>query len=65
MFRKFAAEQQIKLSSLPVFFQGVDFYCNLFKFDANEIFSQLELDVKRTKAERDQMLKLKEENVNR
>ena len=63
MFKKFAAEQQIKLASLPVFFQGAEFYCNLFKFDASDIFTQLELDIKRTRVERDQMLKLKEEKV--
>ncbi len=65
MFRKFSAQQQLKLASLPVFFQGAEFYCNLFKFDASEIFTQIELDIKRTQLERDQMLKLKEENVKR
>ena len=65
IFRKFAAEEQVKLASLPVFFQGVEFYCNLLKFDASEIFAQLELDMKRTKLERDQMLKLKEKNIKR
>ena len=39
MFRKFAAEEKVKLASLPVFFQGVEFYCNLFKFDASDIFA--------------------------
>ena len=42
MFRKFATEQQEKLARLPVFFQGADFYCNLFKFDAGEMFAELE-----------------------
>ena len=42
MFKKFAAEEQIKFPKLPVFLQGAEFYCNLFKFDASEIFSQLE-----------------------
>ena len=41
MFRKFAAEQQVKLEKLPVFFKGVEFYCNLLKFDAGGIFAQL------------------------
>ena len=63
MFKKFAAEQQHKLAKLPVFSQGADFYCNLVKFDVSEIFAQLEKDIKRTQVERDQMLKLKEENV--
>ena len=65
MFREFAAEQQVKLTSLPVFFQGAEFYCNLFEYDASEIFAQLELDIKRTRDERDQMLNLKEKNVKR
>ena len=63
MFKNFAAEQQVKLEKLPVFCQGAEFYCNLFKFDASEIFAQLEQDMKRTRDERDQMLKLKEEKV--
>ena len=42
MFKKFSAEQQVKLARLPVFSDGVDFYCNLFKFDASQIFAQLE-----------------------
>ena len=63
MFKKFTAEQQHKLAKLPVFSHGADFYCNLIKFDVSEIFAQLEKDIKRTQVERDQMLKLKEENV--
>jgi hypothetical protein len=39
MFRKFTAEEQVKFPKLPVFLQGADFYCNLFKFDASEIFA--------------------------
>ena len=46
-----------------MFFQGAEFYCNLFKFDASDIFNQLELDIKRTRVERDKMLELKEEKV--
>ena len=42
MFRKFASEEQVKFPKVPVFLQGAEFYCNLFKFDASEIFSQLE-----------------------
>ena len=42
MFRKFAAEEQVKFPKVPIFLQGAEFYCNLFKFDASEIFSQLE-----------------------
>ena len=42
MFKKFAVEQQNKLARLPVFCQGPEFYCNLFKFDASEMFAQLE-----------------------
>ena len=60
MFRKFAAEQQVKLEKLPVFCKGAEFYCNLFKFDASEIFAQLEKDIKRMQSERDMMLRLKE-----
>jgi hypothetical protein len=63
MFRKFAAEQEVKLARLPVFLKGAEFYCNLFKFDATEIFAQLEEDIKRTTVEKDKMLKLKEEKV--
>ncbi len=63
MFKKFAAEQQEKLARLPVFLKGAEFYCNLFKFDATEIFAQLEEDIKRTMVEKDKMLKLKEEKV--
>jgi hypothetical protein len=48
IFRKFAVEEQIKLASLPVFLQGVEFYCNLFKYDASNIYLQLEMDIKRT-----------------
>ena len=42
MFKRFAAEEQVKLARLPVFSEGVDFYFNLFKFDASQIFAQLE-----------------------
>ena len=35
MFKKFSTLQQVKLARLPVFSDGVEFYCNLFKFDAS------------------------------
>ena len=64
MFKKFAAEEQVKFPKVPVFLQGAEFYCNLFKFDGNEISAQLEKEIKRTRVEKDKMLKLKEEKVN-
>jgi hypothetical protein len=63
IFRKFEAEQQLKLEKMPVFCEGVEFYCNLLKFDATKIFAQLELDIKTTRDERDQMQKLKDEKI--
>ena len=64
MFKKFSAEEQVKFPTVPVFLQGAEFYCNLFKFDGNEISAQLEKKIKRTRVEKDKMLKLKEEKVN-
>ncbi len=63
MFRNFTTEEQVKIAKLPVFLKGAEFYCNLIKFDATEIFAQLEEDIKRTMVEKDKMLKLKEEKV--
>jgi hypothetical protein len=56
-------KRKLKLAKLPVFIKGAEFYCNLFKFDASEIFAQLEEDIKRIGFEKDKILKLKEEKV--
>ena len=49
IFRTFVKDQQPKLTKLPVFKKGMDFYQSQLNFNLFNIFAELERDIKRAK----------------
>ena len=63
IFRTFVKDQQPKLTKLPVFKKGLDFYLFQLNFNFVNIFAELEGDIKRAKEHKNWNLKRKEAKI--